>query len=179
VAGSEVESAAERGVEGTQFFTRRQVARRLGLSLSGVRSLENRKKLHGIKRAIRHGAYKFVFREAEVEKLASEFQVVAAQSVPDVRDAKVFDAFAEGKTVVDVVRELRIDSAVVEKLWLRFARYSPNVARESDRADDEDLHRQMERDAARPLAPLHFGDELRRGRDRHLKANRARREGGT
>lgn len=99
------------------FLTRREVARRLGISLSSVRQLEARKELHPMRRKIDAVRYKFVFRAREVEAVAELHKRVSARALPDVRDQKVFLAFREGKTVVDVVIEMGLSSDVVAKLW--------------------------------------------------------------
>lgn len=109
-------------VPALEFLTRRQAGRRLGLSVAMIRKLEKQGKLHGVKRPLVDAngtgtrVYRYVFREAEVEAIASTRKFVG-EPVAAIRDAKVYSAFRAGKSVADVVIELQIPADVAEHLW--------------------------------------------------------------
>lgn len=95
---------------------------RLGLSMSMVRKLERQGMLRGRKRALpgKRG-YEFVYREGDVDALART-RLSVGDAVASTRDAKVFAAFREGKSIVDVVIEEQLAADVVMHLWKLYDR---------------------------------------------------------
>lgn len=104
------------------FLTRREAAMRLGVTISMVRKLEKQGMLRGRRRGL-PGArgYEFVYREEDVDALARS-RASVGDAVASVRDARVFAAFRDGKSVVDVVIEQQLAADVVERLWKLYER---------------------------------------------------------
>lgn len=168
------------GAPSSQFLTRRQIVRRLGISLGAVRNLEARGELHGIKRSIDDSdRYKYVFRRAEVEAIAARNKRVL-DATPDSRDQRVFDLFRSGKTVVDVVIEVGLASDVVRHLWKNYREgrtQGENAAAFIEPTVDEVLE-QIERDDKAHAAELAKSfDSIARIRVARAATIRQRRKG--
>lgn len=97
------------------FLTRVQVARALGLSLSGVRSLEGTKlPVH-----TRDGVHLFDVRDVETFRVR---RTVKGPMPEGSAAAEVFALIDEGVRPVDIVKRLRIHPDTVEKLVRQHAR---------------------------------------------------------
>jgi hypothetical protein len=104
------------------FLTRREAGMRLGLSISMIRKLEKQRILRARKRKLPGASgYEMLYREEDVDALART-RASVGDSVASVRDAQVFAAFREGKSVVDVVIEKQLAAEVVERLWKVYER---------------------------------------------------------
>ena len=96
------------------YLTRAQAARELGLTKSGVRVAQDRGELVG---ELVDGVH--VFRFDHVRAVARKRRRKRAGTQGKLA-ARVFALFAEGASLVDVVRRLRVTPERVRKLWAQY-----------------------------------------------------------
>ena len=109
----------EHPVTSTHSLTRRNVAERLGVSVSTVRRMEGQT-LHPIRDD--RGVWRFA--EAEVRKLgrASEPHRAGGKATEDGDlAARVFTAFSNGFGLREIVIELRVHPSIVRELYTQWS----------------------------------------------------------
>jgi hypothetical protein len=108
-------------------MSRAEVAHFLGVSDFKVRLLENSGHLHWRAGKVNGKPTRF-FDPQEVENLLPLLQLNRRRAVKRDRAAAVFEAFSKGKTLPDIVIELREDPAYVRRLWKEYATPLPAAA---------------------------------------------------